>query len=261
MKRFLVLSMLLALPLAAQEQKKADDNKPSDKVFTPEKAFSPAVQKLFILKYADPAQLKGLLTVFGANVTPNVLLHALAVVTSPEIMPAIEDAIKRLDVPTQPPPEPKNIELTAYFVIGGDSETVAGSAPPKDLDSVVTQLRNSFPFKNYRVMDVLTLRTREMLPADSTGTPGGLASGLPDSSTSFRIRSAQVNGNSVRLDGMKASARVAMPAGQGPSTNYQFQNLALDADVDVKEGQKVVVGRLSIHDQALFLVLTAHVVN
>jgi hypothetical protein len=49
------------------------------------------------------------------------------------------------------------------------------------------------------------------------------------------------------------------PAGTQPQ--YTFQNLSLDADIDVKEGQKVVVGRLSIHDQALFLVLTAHVVN
>jgi hypothetical protein len=32
-------------------------------------------------------------------------------------------------------------------------------------------------------------------------------------------------------------------------------------DVDVKEGQKVVIGRLSIHDQALFLVITAQAVN
>jgi hypothetical protein len=38
--------------------------------------------------------------------------------------------------------------------------------------------------------------------------------------------------------------------------------LALSASVDVKEGQKVVVGRIGVaHDQALFVVLTAHVVQ
>jgi len=39
-------------------------------------------------------------------------------------------------------------------------------------------------------------------------------------------------------------------------------NLSLSASVDLKEGQKVVVGRIGVaHDQALFVVLTAHVVQ
>jgi hypothetical protein len=86
-----------------------------------------------------------------------------------------------------------------------------------------------------------------------------LFTGLPDSNTSFRIKAARVSpdGASVTLDGMKASIRVAM----GQPGSFSYQDLGLDADVDVKAGQKVVVGRLSLHDQALFLVLMAHVVN
>jgi len=38
--------------------------------------------------------------------------------------------------------------------------------------------------------------------------------------------------------------------------------LKLSASVDLKEGQKVAVGRIGVsHDQALFLVLTARVVQ
>jgi hypothetical protein len=42
----------------------------------------------------------------------------------------------------------------------------------------------------------------------------------------------------------------------------RLSELGLDADVDIKEGQTVVEGRVSMgKDQALFLVLTARVVN
>jgi hypothetical protein len=37
--------------------------------------------------------------------------------------------------------------------------------------------------------------------------------------------------------------------------------VGLSADVDIKQGQKVVIGRVSVGESALFLVLTAQVVN
>jgi hypothetical protein len=45
-------------------------------------------------------------------------------------------------------------------------------------------------------------------------------------------------------------------------SRYQWsgQNLGISTDLDIKEGQKVVVGRLGIsHEQALFLVVMAKV--
>ena len=72
--------------------------------------------------------------------------------------------------------------------------------------------------------------------------------------TSFNIHSAGLapDGSTVRLDGMEASINWPGIA----------NSLKLNASVDVKDGQKVVVGRIGVaHDQALFLVLTAHVVQ
>jgi hypothetical protein len=73
--------------------------------------------------------------------------------------------------------------------------------------------------------------------------------------TNFNIRSAGLapDGSTVRLDGMEASISWA-----GIGNNSEAQC----ASVDVKEGQKAVVGRIGVaHDQALFVVLTAHVVE
>jgi hypothetical protein len=250
MKRALFALMLFAaLPLAAQEPKNP---------LLPQNA-SPRVQRLFILKYADPMQLSNLLKVFDASITQNHELHALAVSSSPEAMAAIEDAIKKLDVP---PAAPQNIELTVYYLIGGDSEN-AGGPLPKDLDSVAAQLKNAFPFKAYRLLDALELRTRNGLGGDGSGSPGPNAAGLGATVTQFHMNSASVSqdGSSVRIDNMKAG--VKLPVAKATTEGgYSYVDLGVNADVDVKPGQKVVVGHLSMgQNQALFLVLTVRVVN
>jgi hypothetical protein len=48
----------------------------------------------------------------------------------------------------------------------------------------------------------------------------------------------------------------AAPGGAGSPSQKGLQ-----ADVDIKQGQKVVIGRASVAESALFVVLTAQVVN
>jgi len=238
--RALLIALLLMLPLAAQEQKKPESEQPA-------RPPAPRVQKLFILKYADPIKIQSLLGVLGAGATANSELHAVAVSASAETMQAVEDAIKRLDVPT---PAPQNIELTGYFLVGSDT-AAAGGQTPKELESVVAQLKNTFSFKNYRLLDTLTMRTRSGFGAGSSSSS--------EAPIALSIGSVNVNaeGATVRID--RLGARVTVPGSPGSS---QIQILTLNADIDIKEGQKVVVGRLSMgKDQALFLVLTARVIN
>ncbi|HEV2325527.1 MAG TPA: secretin N-terminal domain-containing protein, partial [Terracidiphilus sp.] len=231
------------------------------------------VPKVFVLKYADPQSVVRILNVFGVPMSFDSSLHTLAVSATPDVMPAIEEAIKRLDVPTA---APQNIELTVYYLIGGEAENTPGGPVPKELDSVVTQLKNSFAFKTYRLMDTLALRTRTGQSADTSSSPGPVGPGLPSLVDQLHIRSANLaaDGSTVSVSNLKAGMRLptlsatfqpGVGGGGGVSPlNQQFTytDLGLSADVDIKEGQKVVVGRLSVNkDQALFLVLTAHIVN
>ncbi|HYW42750.1 MAG TPA: hypothetical protein VE959_07830 [Bryobacteraceae bacterium] len=254
MKRLLFAVMLLAAPAVAQQAS------------TP--APEPRVQKLFILKYANPQTVRNLLVTFGATAETNQEMRALAVSATANQMPAIEDAIARLDVPSA---APKNIDLTCYMVIGGESDAGLGGPMPKELDSVVTQLKSAFAFKNYRLMDVLILRARTGQTAQTTSSGGTVASGSGGSPlvqsgnlqvvTTFQIKSASIgtDGTTIRIDGMRASSRVPLASGNG---QFNYTNLGLDSDVDIKEGQKVVVGRVGVtNDQALFLVLLAKVLN
>ena len=199
MKRLLPLLLSLAVPFVGQEQKSND----FVKGFPPEPKPSEGpvrltmIQKLFILKYAEPSRMQSLLGVFGASVRTDNDLHAIAVSASETAMAGIEDAIKRLDIPSA---IPQNVELIAYYVVGGPDENTAGGALSKDLESVITQLRNTFPFKNYKLLDTVTLRTRTGQNADTTGTVSG--ANQPVTITNFRIGSATVaaDGNTVRID-------------------------------------------------------------
>jgi hypothetical protein len=240
MKKVLLTCFLLALPLVAQNEKK--DSPPVNSM----------VEKLYILKYADPNSLAQLLRVFNVGIVPNTEMHAIGVHAPGSTIPAIDDAIARLDVPAS---APHNIELTAYLVIGTDSEATSLAALPKDLESVVTQLKNAFPFKNYRLMDVMNLRGRtgEQL---RTSSAGGVLPNGSTVTTALDIRSLSVgpDNTTVRINSLRSSTR--FPAGN------TMQDLGFNTDLDIKEGQKVVVGRQGLnHDQALFLVLTAKIVN
>jgi hypothetical protein len=254
MKRLLFALLLIALPLAAQEAKKEDEKITAQ-------AAAPSVQKLFLLKYADPAKVADLLRVFNASVSLNSDMHALAVKTTPgPSMAAIEEAIQRLDVPSA---ASKNIEMTAYLLIGGETAGTEPSAMPKELDSVVTQLKNAFAFKSYRLLDILALRTRVGQAASTTSSGRGTKSGdnTPLVRTQFRIASAGIGSDetTIRIDKLSLDSNIPMPAGVGGQ--FFTSNVGLQADVDIKQGQKVVIGRVSVAESALFLVLTAQVVN
>jgi hypothetical protein len=247
-KRILIAILLAGSLLAAQETKKEEP--PQAKV-----------QRLFILKYADPSQVANLLSVFEARVRPNSELHALTVEASPEAMHAVEDAIQKLDVPSA---TPKNFEVTIYLLVASDS-AAAGSPIPKDLDSVTTQLKNTFPFKNYGLLDVITFqaRTGQMVRTTSSGgsLPIGSRSVAVITQLSINSIALQGDGRTLRVDRLNAQFRVPQATGTaGGEMQYNYLDLQMQTDLDVKEGQKAVVGRLGLsHEQALFLVMTGKV--
>lgn len=238
MKRLVFALLLLCAPQWAQE-------KPAD---------NPVEHLVITLKYTSPSALNQLLQTYNnMSFRYNEEMRVIALAGPKDIVDAAAAMIRQFDVP------PKDIDLTIYYMIGSEAEGTLGTPPPKELDPVITQLKNAFTFKNYRLLGVLALRTRTGQQASSTANLGSIAfsSGNPQPIIAeFRMHSSTLapDGSTVRLDGLMNSLRWPTPG--------SMTNLSLNTDVDIKEGQKVVVGRLGIsHDQALFLVLTAKVVN
>ena len=227
MKRLILAALLIAASAFAQQ--------PATKVIN--------------LKYADAGQIYQLVQMYGVRASFNNPLRVVSITGTPTELAGAEAAIQHFDVP------PKNIELVVHFVVGGNQPSPG--AIPADLHDVVAQLKSAFAFKEYSLLDTLTLRTRAGSSAETTGMLS--AASAPRLSV-FSIRSATVSDDgAIRIDRMHAGLRIPVPG----ANKVDYMNTGIDQDVDVKEGQKVVVGRASLAgpEQALFLILTAKVVQ
>ncbi|MCU1237473.1 MAG: hypothetical protein JWP63_5440 [Candidatus Solibacter sp.] len=236
MKRMIVAAMLLGAPLWAQA--------PNE----------PKTTKLVRLQFAEPRAIQNIVSLYGVQITSNEQMKVMALYGRPSEIAAAEAAIKQLDV------APKTLELTVYFVVGGDNPQQMAGAPaaPPDIRDVIAQLKNAFSFKEYRMLDVLTLRTRVGSNAETSGI---VSAGSPPKLTQFSIRNSMIGEDgTIRLDHMHAGLRIPLPKEDGKN---QYLNTGIDQSVDVKEGQKVVVGRSSLEgpERALFLILMARVVQ
>jgi hypothetical protein len=241
MKRAMMVLLLTAGTILAQQSQPA----------TPD--ANERIQKLVPVKYADVVSIQNLLFNFGVETRVDQRLKVVALTGRRAAVETAEAAIKQLDVPAS---AQKDIDLTVYFVVGTDA-TEPGAQPPvpQELQSTVATLKSNFPFKNYYLLDALSLRSRSGVGASTTGQ---LSS---NRLTTFSVRSVNVegDGNMIRLDGLHAGIRRLESVG----TKLETVNVSgVDADVlDVKEGQKLVVGRSSLEGpgKALFLVLIAKV--
>jgi len=240
MKRVILAMALLAPSLVAQSQ---DPNE--------------RIQKLVTVKYVDPAAVRYLLVNFGVDIQANPNMKVVALSGPRSKVTTAEDAIKQLDVPSA---AQKDIELTVYFVAASDQSnpTPGGKPIPPDLQSTVSTLKTTFPFKTYEMLDTLSLRARSGVGAQSTGQLSG------GRLTNFSVNSAslEADGSMIRLDHLHAGLRIPHSQGQGKGDIYMDTGISTDI-VDVKEGQKLVVGRSSLDgpEKAMFLILIAKVMN
>lgn len=247
MKRVILGVLLLAAPLLAQP--KAEER----------------TTKLITLRNTDPRAIQTLVSQFGVNVMANDQIKTMTISGTVNSVAAAEAIIKQLDV------APKTVELTVYFVVGSDQPNMMGGAVPPDLRDVIAQLKGAFSFKEYKMLDTLSLRTRV---GSSAETSGILNAANPPKMSQFSIRNTSLSedGTTIRIDRMHAGLRIPYTRREGLTDakgavpmqkSVDYVNSGIDQDVDVKEGQKVVVGRSSLEgpQQALFLVLTAHVVQ
>jgi hypothetical protein len=250
MRRVLLVLTLLAVPLAAQEEKKAEAAKPP----------VPTETRVFILKYADPESVARLFGNFIPGIIANSEMHAVAVRGTKIEVEYFADAVAKLDVPSA---AARDLDFTINLVIGSDTDNPTATQYPKDLEPVISQLKGAFAFKNYRLLDVLTLRTRAGKPAQTSSAGGSVQIGSTTRMvpSQFQIGSVNVgtDGSSIHIDRMACSVEAPWEYEPG---KINREHLNLKSDLDIKEGQTVVVGRMGINSQqAMFVVLTVKVVQ
>ena len=132
-----------------------------------------------------------------------------------------------------------------------------------ELEGVVKQLRSMFNYKGYQLIDTQQIRVRAGQGGEASGmVDNGSAGGLKTISQvkfSRALVSTDEKGRAIRIDNLKVGLKTPVPAASG----FQYLDTGINTDVDVHEGQKVVVGKANMDgtDRASIIVLTAKVVE
>ena len=254
------VSASLAQQVNSGATQKSDDN------FVSEKGFK---SKVFEVKYRDASSLATVLRQLGsgfkgASVSANSEFKTITVRDFPENLATIEEALKRLDVPAAPRP---NIELHMHVLIASNASGTAGGTTlqiPAELRDVLTQLRETLSYRNYELVTSVVQRLTET-QRGLRGKGTAEISKSPASAGSLTLPYEYFI-NSVTLASPSTGAPMvqigefAFTTGLTPQTSVDNRTQVQTA-LNLRDGEKVVVGTATFGDRALIIVLTAKLVN
>lgn len=235
-KALLLLALILPAAWCGQDQKPegGDTNLPAVKVFTVRPANVDRIRRTIEM------------IVGQGHVAAEAGANTLVVTSNRALMPSIEQVVKDLDAPTRPVP---NVELT-FYVLKGSKEPDPSAAPlPASLESTIEQLKAAFAYQSFRLLDTLFIRGRSGQFANVLGRAEA-AKGAAPALYSLRVLptvTSDARPASIRLDALR----------------FDLGGVGFQADVDMKEGQKVVIGKSGMDgtQSALILVATGRLVD
>jgi hypothetical protein len=227
------------------------------------------IQSIIDVKYGDPATITTLLMVFpncGINFNPGLRTIQVCA-NSAAGLKIIEETIRRYDV--YKPAE--NIEFTIYLLVASPDPAKSGAVPAA-LESVMKQMTATFALKGYRLFDTMVLRARDSRAAEVSAIAPTRGVDGQQMFYQAKIQSARIipddKGKSIRIDGLRVGLRVPYRSapGQGGAggtgAQYQYAEIGFDTDIDVREGQKAVVGKANLDgNETMFAVLVPKIVE
>ncbi len=249
------LAVTLVLVSTAVAQAAATPT-PSDNYVT-ERDFK---SRVFEVKYRDPNSLASVVSRLmsgfrGAAISSNAEFRTITVRDFPENLATIEEALKRLDTPAEPRP---NIELHMHVLIASNGAGGSGEMPA-ELKDVLTELRRTLTYKNYELAASVVQRLTEtstVLQGAGTAEVPGLSSpstndGMP---YEYYIRSVTLVPNA-------AGSSSVQIADFSFSAVSERDRARVQTALNIRDGEKVVVGTATIRNRALVVVLTAKLVK
>lgn len=253
-----VLVLIVSATSFAQQPTPSAPNKSEDD-FVTEKGFK---SKVFTINHRDPNSLGSLLSPLlsgfkGVMIRANPEFKTLTVRDFPENLTSIEEAINRLDTPAAPRPD---IELHMHILVASNTGTTTEQLPA-ELKDVITQLRETLNYRNYELAASVVQRLTE--------TPRGLhGSGTAEIVTAQAANptvslSYDYTINSVSLARNPVGAKTIQIGEFSFATRPNAANIngSVQTALNLRDGEKVVVGTTTIRDRALVIVLTAKVLN
>jgi hypothetical protein len=198
--------------------------------------------RMFTVKNAVPDKALNALCIFRIEVISQPALRLVQIRAPKELMTAIEDALKRLDVST---PAAKSVDLTGYVLVVSETPDPTLMPVPASLQAVVTQLKSILPEGNVYLFDTIVTRGTVGSPVNVRGTTTQM-----NAIINLREGTPPV----VRLDGFSS----------------QTHNAMFNTAVDIPVGSQVIVGKTTAtapaspagnKPRAVVLVMTAKILD
>jgi type II secretory pathway component GspD/PulD (secretin) len=189
----------------------------------------------------------------------------------PEDVAATEQTIKELDVPPAAFSTNNDIELIVYLIGGSNNSTATSDTNLAAVQPVIKQLGAIFPYKSYGLLSTMLLRSQQGKVTESSGILNYSLS--PEASQHPATYGISYNSASIsspkakpviHLENFRFNARLGISTSKTPNaTQYQIVDIGTKSDVDLREGQKVVIGKTDVatDGSAIFIVLTANLVD
>ena len=252
----LTLALVLAFVSASSAQQPTASPAQNQPEGVSERSFK---SRVFEVKYRDPQSLLNAIYHLGsgfkgAAMSANAEFRTLTVRDFPENLATIEEALKRLDVPTAPRP---NIEMHMHVLIASNGGSTASDVPA-ELKDVLTQLRGTLNYRNYELAASIVQRLTE--------TPRGLSGsgvaelpstnpGTPNQSMPYEY---YINNVSLVQNATGASS---VQIAEFQFVTIEKERAKVQTALNLRDGEKVVVGTATIRNRALVIVLTAKLIK
>ncbi len=249
----LVLTLMVISAVPAQQPTPTPE-KPKDD-FVTERQFK---SKIFEVKYREPSSLANVLRQLGsgfkgAGISANNEFNTLTVRDFPENLATIEEAIKRLDTPAAPP---SSVQMHMHVLLASNRSGPANEEIPAELKDVITELRGTLTYRNYElvtsVLQRLTETNRALTGSGLAQIPG--ESGVAKASYEYYVNQLSFVPSASGSQGIQIQDFTFTLQGDGLRGRVQTA-------LNLRDGEKVVVGTATINDRALIVVLIPKIVK
>lgn len=259
LKGFLAVFALLVVSAATSVAQQKQEQRPESQYVD----FTGFKGSIFELKHRDPEELigvlRGLTSGFkGATINANSDLKTITVRDFPENIATIEAAIKRLDVPAPARAartSPKDVDITVHVLLAS-SDSSDGNQYPQALQDVVKQMQSALNYKSFQLLTTIVQRTN--LRRGLMTSSGTTALPEKDASANYRLGMSdisflpQIEDGSITIGDLNFQI-----AGSNDEISRKFGSAEVRTRLNVRPGEKVVVGTATLRDKAVILILTA----
>jgi type II secretory pathway component GspD/PulD (secretin) len=247
---------LIVIPAVVAQQPATTPEKPKDD-FVTERQFK---SKIFEVKYREPTSLANVLRQLGsgfkgAGISANNEFNTLTVRDFPENLATIEEAIKRLDTPAAPP---SSVQMHMHVLLASNrTGTTPGGEIPAELKDVITELRGTLTYRNYElitsVLQRLTETNRGLNGSGLAQVPGG-QSNMTTAQYEYFVNQLSFVPSASGAQAIQIQDFTFTLTGEGIRGRVQTA-------LNLRDGEKVVVGTATINDRALIVVLIPKIVR